>query len=84
MMSLMQWQKLTARMTAKTVACADGAAGVALPRGAVAVVLVKEGSMIFGGMAAAALIIRLLANFFRGLVHYLRKWATHASHILLS
>jgi hypothetical protein len=67
MMSLTQWQKLTAKMTVKAVACAEawlaGAAGV------VAVVSVKAGSVVFSaGDAAGALIIPLRSDFFRGLV----------------
>ncbi|CAH2396738.1 hypothetical protein MES4922_170132 [Mesorhizobium ventifaucium] len=53
MMSLTQWQKLTARMTLKAVACAEVWLAVAGAAAAVAVVSVKAGSMVSLADAAA-------------------------------
>ena len=56
MMSLRQWQKLTARMTVKAVACAEGWLTGAGAATAVAVVSVKAMLRgLFGGEPQAAL-----------------------------
>jgi hypothetical protein len=47
MMSLMQWQKLTAKITVKAVAWAEAWLAVAGDATAVAVVSVKTGSVVF-------------------------------------
>jgi hypothetical protein len=47
MMSLIQWQKLTARMTVKAVAWAEAWLAVAGGAMLVAVVSVKAGSVVF-------------------------------------
>ena len=49
MMSLMQWQKLTAKITVKAVAWAEAWLAVAGDATAVAVVSVKTGSVVFFG-----------------------------------
>jgi hypothetical protein len=54
MMSLMQWQKLTARMTVKAVAWAEAWLVVAGAATAVAVVSVKIGSVVFSWRAVPA------------------------------
>jgi hypothetical protein len=73
MMSLTQWQKLTARITAKAVPCAEVWLAVAGAATAFTVVSVKAFSEILGGRfrnlkAGCRLIRSLPSDFFRGLV----------------